>query len=174
MDSDSQKKILKLLLGIILLMFAIPANAIVDSSDNTTQKIEKSKYLERVENAKQKENSKNSVELDTKSYTKIQIQENSVLTLDDCINIALENSPSIQRYQDLVTVANSLLGQSKANYFPSLNLGTGYTGSYINAAGTSDYTNNYGVNVSINQLLFSFGKVGSRIKKARLNKIAAD
>lgn len=155
-------------------MFAIPANAIVDSSDNTTQKIEKSKYLERVENAKQKENSKNSVELDTKSYTKIQIQENSVLTLEDCINIALENSPSIQRYQDLVTVANTLLGQSKASYFPSLNLGTGYTGSYINGGGISDYTGSYGVNASINQLLFSFGKVGTRIKKARLNKIAAD
>jgi len=174
MDSGSQKKILNLLLAIMLLVFAMPANAIVESANETSQKIEKSKYLERVENSKQNENSKNSVKLDTKSYTKIQIQENSVLTLDDCINIALENSPSIQRYQDLVTVANSLLGQSKANYFPSLNLGTGYTGSYINAAGTSDYTNNYGVNVSINQLLFSFGKVGSRIKKARLNKIAAD
>ena len=37
MDSGSQKKILELLLGIILLVFAMPANAIVDSTDNKIQ-----------------------------------------------------------------------------------------------------------------------------------------
>ena len=159
----------------IFLLFANTANAIIDSAENKNQKIEKSKYLQKIEKINSNENSKDYVKLDTKSFTKIQIQENAILNLDDCINIALENSPSIQRFQDLVVVANSLLGQSKASYFPSLNLGTGYYGDYIRGNRIySDFDNSYGLNASLNQLLFSFGKVGTRIKKAKLNKIAAD
>ena len=176
MGRCSLKKILKLLILLfVFVVFANNANAIVDSAENRNQKIEKSKYLQKIEKMNSDENSKDAVKLDTKSFTRVQIQENAILNLDDCINIALDNSPSIQRYQDLVVVANSLLGQSKASYFPSLNLGTGYYGDYLNGGGIrSSFDNSYALNASISQLLFSFGKVGTRIKKAKLNKIAAD
>lgn len=170
------KKILHLLLLIFLLLFANTANAIVDDANNskTEQKqTTKKRFLQRVKTDKTEENSKDVVKLDTKSYTKIQIQEHQELSLEDCIKIAIENSPSVQKYRDLVIVANSLLGQSKASYFPSLNLGTGYYGDYINSSGISSYGGYYGLKTSINQLLFSFGKVGTKIKKAKLNKIAA-
>lgn len=171
------KKILQSLLLIVLLLFANTANAIVDNVENSKQtqnQTTKKKILSRVSNDKKIKKSKDVVELDTKSYTKIQIQENQELTIDDCIKIALANSPSVQKYKDLVKVANSLLGQTKANYFPSLNIGTGYYGDYLTGGGISNYSGYYGLKTSINQLLFSFGKVGTKIKKAKLNKIAAD
>lgn len=105
----------------------------------------------------------------------MEIKDGATLTLDECINIALANSPSIKKYKNLVTTANALLGQSKASYFPSLSLGTGYYGTYDSISGGSNNSDNsYGLNASLNQLLFSFGKVGAKIKKAKLNKIAAD
>ena len=104
----------------------------------------------------------------------IEIQDGAILSLNDCIRIALTNSPEIKKYKNLVRQANALLGQSKASYFPSLSLGTGYYGNFNNNDGTSISDNSYGLNASLSQLIFSFGKVGAKIKKAKLNKIAAD
>ena len=176
------KKILKLFFIMVVLMFANTANAIVDVADESKNQQEtssstKKRFLKRVKADKADKAdkiSKDAIQLDIKSYTKTQIKDGSELSLEDCIKIAIENSPSIQRYRDLVSVANSLLGQSKASYFPSLTLGTGYSGDYLNVLGSSDFMNSYSFNAGLNQLLFSFGKVGTRIKKAKLNKIAAD
>ena len=184
-----------------LLAFLNNANAIVDVEkkseiQQTTVDIQpqntKKRFLERIRADKSDEiqkKSKDTVTLDSnvtensnKNSTqsnikidKIEIADGSTLSLEECIKIALKNSPSIRTYEDLVVTANAILGQSKANYFPSLGIGTGYTG-YVDKINhrTSDFENSYGVDASISQLLFSFGKVESRIKKARLNKIAAD
>ena len=104
----------------------------------------------------------------------VEIQDSAVLSLEDCIRIALTNSPSVKKYKNLVKHANAILGQSKASYFPSLSLGTGYYGKFNNNDGNSTSDNSYGLNASLSQLIFSFGKVGTKIKKAKLNKIAAD
>lgn len=104
----------------------------------------------------------------------VEIQDGAVLSLEDCIRIALTNSPSVKKYKNLVKHANAILGQSKASYFPSLSLGTGYYGKFNNNDGNSTSDNSYGLNASLSQLIFSFGKVGTKIKKAKLNKIAAD
>lgn len=104
----------------------------------------------------------------------VEIQDGAVLSLEDCIRIALTNSPSVKKYKNLVKHANAILGQSKASYFPSLSLGTGYYGKFNNNYGNSTSDNSYGLNASLSQLIFSFGKVGTKIKKAKLNKIAAD
>ena len=162
--------------------FTNNANAIVDTNLNDTktqteQTPQKKKFLKRIftEKNDDKTTSKDEITFKIEEQTNtLNIKENSTLTLDDCIKIALENSPSIQKYQDLVTVANSLLGQSKSSYFPSLTLGTGYYGSYSSSSGRSESDSSYGVDASLKQLIFSFGKVGARIKKAKLNKIAAD
>lgn len=178
------KKITKILLSLFIIFFTFAncANAIVDTpaqntQPQTEQTPQKKKFLKRVFADKNGEitNSKDEVTLQAQEQTNtVNIKENSTLTLDDCIKIALENSPSIQKYQELVTVANSILGQSKASYFPSLSLGTGYYGTYTSTSGYSDSNNSYGLDASLRQLIFSFGKVGAKIKKAKLNKIAAD
>lgn len=180
---------------IVVLLFANSANAIVDTDKNSTsvqqnssaEKVTKKRFLERIKINKDDDTKKSKDEVvlksdvnsnSTKAETptaKVAIQENSTLHLEDCIDIALKNSPSIRKYQDLVKVANAILGQSKSNYFPSLGLGTGYTGSYLNQKGSSSsFDNAYGFDASISQLIYSFGKVESTIKKAKLNKIAAD
>ena len=150
-----------LLLIIISLTFTHSAYAVVDNAPNSSTATPKTKN----------KTSKTNIEV-----KKFEIKENATLSLDDCIKIAIENSPTIKKYKDLVLVADSLMGQSKSSYFPSLNLGTGYVGDYQKFSGgiSFDFDNSYNINASISQLLFSFGKVNSRVKKAKLNKIAAD
>lgn len=160
-------KILLLSLIISSLVFANCVYAVVDVIPNAENQ-------QKIEKKKKKDSKKNKTITLQETTEKFEIKENSTLSLDDCIKIAIENSPTIKKYQNLVVIANSLTGQSKSSYFPSLNLGTGYSGDYNNTDGNSDFNNSYKINASISQLLFSFGKVSSRIKKAKLNKIAAD
>ena len=173
------KKAVKYLLSLLLvvLLFANSASAIEDAQKP------KRNFLKRVKiEEKSDKTSKDEIKLEAERVShadvhtaKISIQDGATLTLEECIDIALKNSPSVRKYENLVKTANAILGQSKSNYFPSLNLGTGYTGYYQhNKNYNSEFENSYGLNASISQLLFSFGKVGSLIKKARLNKIAAD
>ena len=181
------KKILQLSLILFFLVFANTANAIVDDAQNKenssqnqstqNQQPAKKKFLQRIKTDKNDNvDSKDAITYATEVNTnKVQIKDGSTLTLQDCIEIALANSPSVQRYKDLVEVANALLGQSKASYFPSLTLGTGYYGDAMSGNVVSyDFDSSYRLNASLSQLIFSFGKVGTRIKKAKLNKIAAD
>ena len=116
---------------------------------------------------------KNTVEL--KTQENIVIKEGDNLTLQDCINIALQNSPSIKMYKNLVVRANAIIGEAKSSYFPSLQAGTGYYGTFSRISGFGNTSSNsYELNASLSQLIYSFGKVGTLIKKAKLNKIAAE
>ena len=104
------KKITKILLSLFIIFFTFAncANAIVDTpaqntQPQTEQTPQKKKFLKRVFADKNGEitNSKDEVTLQAQEQTNtVNIKENSTLTLDDCIKIALENSPSIQKYQE--------------------------------------------------------------------------
>lgn len=159
------KKILQIL-SIFFVLFAL-CNCVYAIED-----VQKNKNKEVVLKEEVKENApKDDL---SRMEANVEIQDGAVLSLEDCIRIALTNSPSVKKYKNLVKHANAILGQSKASYFPSLSLGTGYYGKFNNNDGNSTSDNSYGLNASLSQLIFSFGKVGTKIKKAKLNKIAAD
>lgn len=159
------KKIVQIL-SIIFVLFAL-CNCVYAIED-----VQKNKNKEVVLKKEVKENApKDDL---SRMEANVEIQDGAVLSLEDCIRIALTNSPSVKKYKNLVKHANAILGQSKASYFPSLSLGTGYYGKFNNNDGNSTSDNSYGLNASLSQLIFSFGKVGTKIKKAKLNKIAAD
>lgn len=159
------KKILQIL-SIFFVLFAL-CNCVYAIED-----VQKNKNKEVVLKKEVKENApKDDL---SRMEANVEIQDGAVLSLEDCIRIALTNSPSVKKYKNLVKHANAILGQSKASYFPSLSLGTGYYGKFNNNDGNSTSDNSYGLNASLSQLIFSFGKVGTKIKKAKLNKIAAD
>ena len=50
----------------------------------------------------------------------IPITEGATLSLDDCIELAIKNSPEIEIYKQQVEVQDSRVGQSKASYFPTV------------------------------------------------------
>ncbi len=103
-----------------------------------------------------------------------EIQQGATLSLNDCIELALQNSQDIKVYEEYIKMYDYRVGQSKANYFPSIGANVGYN---LNSSGSkyrSSKTNNSSANISLNQLIYSFGKVFSQVKMQKFYKIAAE
>jgi outer membrane protein len=60
------------------------------------------------------------------TFNKILAEESEKITLKDCINMAMDNNPSVIRARQDIKVAESLKTQALATYLPNLK----YTGTY--------------------------------------------
>jgi len=102
----------------------------------------------------------------------VKVEKGAVLTLKDCITIALNNNPNIKTAKYNYKVSKSNVGVAKSDYFPTIGVGTGYnfTDTNTSRANTSDGV--YNVEATINQLLFNFGKTNANIKKQKFYLIA--
>ncbi len=102
----------------------------------------------------------------------IKVEQDSVLSLNDCISIALNNNPAIKnaRYNWGISKANVNIARSE--FFPTLGVGTGYN---YNSTDTKNYTSNtnvYSIETTLNQLLWNFGRTNARIKMQKFYLIA--
>jgi outer membrane protein len=108
------------------------------------------------------------------------IKEGERLTLDQCIDIAVKNQPSILQYFYTSQVNEALLGQAKSSYYPQLDVKSNYT-SYNSVTKFGDpnttltqYGYNYiGNNIGVQQKIYDFGKREANVDVARLNMLSA-
>lgn len=97
-------------------------------------------------------------------------QPGNVLTLDEAIQIALENHPSIKASKERIGAQEAVVGQQVAAYYPTISMTNFYqTG---NQAGTSvGVTNNavetYLMRTGVNMTLYNFGKREGTVQSAR-------
>ncbi len=103
-----------------------------------------------------------------------EITQGSTLSVNDCVELAIKNSPQIQIYQEYIDIQNSRVGQSKSSYFPTLGASVGYDFANTENKYRSNHSNNSSAKVALNQLIYSFGKVFSQIKMQKFYKIAAE
>lgn len=103
-----------------------------------------------------------------------EITETSVLGLEDCIELAIKNSPKINMYKNYALMAKSRVGQAKSDYFPNLSAGSGYYGQADSHANNSGNNNYYSASASLNQLIFNFGKTNAKINMQKFSEIAAE
>ena len=118
-----------------------------------------------------------SLSLQTNAIQTIKIEQNSDLGLNDCIKIALNNSPVIKKYILNLDVAKSTVGVAKSAYFPSISLGAGYKqgfGERNHNFGSYQTRTLPGFDASLSQLLWNFGKTDANIRMEKFNKIAAE
>lgn len=109
-----------------------------------------------------------------------------LLSLDDCVAYALKHDPNIKNAKDTQKIQKALIGEAKSNYFPTLLGRTGYnlnnvkyfgnmnnfvigSGSYGGGAETSINNNYYGLNMSVNQLIWDFGYTAAKINMNKYN-----
>ena len=98
----------------------------------------------------------------------------SALTIKDCIQKALSNSPYIKRAKINYEMAKKNVKLAQSVYFPTVSLGAGY--EFSNREGTtivSTTGNNFNVKAGISQLIWNFGKTSANIKMQKFNKIVA-
>ena len=109
------------------------------------------------------------------------IEKGSTLSMKDCLEIALNNSPLVKRARYNYGVSSKTYSISKAAYFPTIGVGTGY---YVNTSSSSgggragmynrNMNNNYySAEASINQLIWNFGKTNANIRMNNFYRIAA-
>lgn len=101
------------------------------------------------------------------------IQKGAKLTMSDCIQIALKNSPLINKAYYNYHVSKNDEKIAKAAFFPTIGVGTGYTYNTNSSNRMSNNTDNYNAQATLSQLIFNFGKTNAQIKMQKFNKIAA-
>lgn len=102
----------------------------------------------------------------------IKVKQGSVLSLNDCIAIALNNSPEIKSAQYEYWITKTDVNIAKSQFFPTIGLGAGYDFTDTKAGARSSDINSYNLNASLNMLLFDFGKTYAQIKMQKFYLIA--
>lgn len=106
--------------------------------------------------------------------------EVKVLSVDDCVKIALENNPNIKIYKERANIAKSNVTLAWSDYFPTITASTGYTLNYNHISNneedvesTSSTTNSFQAQAGVNQLIWDFGKTVANINMAKYNEKAS-
>lgn len=109
-------------------------------------------------------------------FKPVDIHNGSVLTILDCVAAAFKNSPKIKRQKYNLDIAKSNLGIAKSQYFPVINIGAGFYNE--NNSDNTYYSSHYrelpSVGVSVNKLVWNFGKTTAYIKMEEFYKIGAE
>jgi len=106
------------------------------------------------------------------------IAKDEVLTLARCIDIALQQQPSLLASMYTVNANQSKVGEAQAAYFPQVNVSGGYTRtqplpgstlSSVTRSGRVPSFDSYTGTAALTQLLYDFGKTPTQVGIAKLN-----
>lgn len=102
----------------------------------------------------------------------INVQQGSVLSLNDCISIALNHNPAIKNARYNYGISKSNVGVARSEFFPTVGVGTGYSYNTASSSKINTDTNAYTVQATLNQLLWNFGRTNANIKMQKFYLIA--
>ena len=103
-----------------------------------------------------------------------EIEKGTTLSIDNCVELALKNSPQIQIYEQYIKIQDYKVGQSKSSYFPTIGASIGHEYGNTDVGYRSSQNRGSSARVALNQLIYSFGKVFSQVKMQKFYKIAAE
>ena len=104
------------------------------------------------------------------------VREGDVLSLEECVSVAINNSPVIKGKAYNLQVAISNVGIAKSAYFPSFGIDGGVYQDYNSNKNYNGSSNRElpQMNIYLSQLLWNFGKTNSLIRMERFYKLAAE
>ena len=102
------------------------------------------------------------------------IQTLSTKTIEECVNYAINNNPSLAVSREQVKAAKIGVNIQKANFAPRLTARVNYNHA-MNKSENIPTTNrdSLGFNAGISQLIWDFGKTTARINMAKYNTLSA-
>jgi len=99
----------------------------------------------------------------------------TMLTLHDCIENALANHPDIRAAQESLNAGQGRVTQAASPYLPQVTASTGYSDSHaLGGAFGETITKTYTTTLSVNQVLYDFGKTGNALDAARFGTQSAE
>ena len=109
-------------------------------------------------------------------FKQIEVKNGSVLDIMDCVSVAFQNSPKIRQHKYNLDIAKSNVGIAKSHFFPTL--GAGVSFYHENNSDNVNFERRYrelpNVAVTLNQLIWDFGKSTSFIRMENFYKIGAE
>lgn len=109
-------------------------------------------------------------------FKPVKIQKGSTLNIMDCVSVAFQNSPKIRRHKYNLDIAKSNVGIAKSQFFPTLGVGVGFY--HENNSDNETFERRYrefpNIAVTLNQLIWDFGKSTAYIKMEEFYKIGAE
>ena len=94
-----------------------------------------------------------------------------IVSVDDCVKIALENNPTILSQLISKDIYKNKIAQAWSNYFPKLNAGISYSKNDMLMTNFKFPMQEYSLwnlpNVGFNQLIYDFGKTGAQAGVAK-------
>lgn len=156
-------------------------SASVYAADNSTQPQKKSvisklKFWNNHKSKKVKKAKVTEIQLPpVQGKPKIPLSQMAVMTIDDCVNYALEHNPQLKVSQERIEAARAGIGQARANYAPRFSVG--YNLYHKNNQATMvvrSYDNAMGLNVKISETIWDFGRTTAKIKMAKYDTQAAE
>lgn len=104
------------------------------------------------------------------------IKEGSVLNVQDCVSLAFKNSPKVKEKKYELDIAKSNIKLAQSRYFPTLSYGAGFI--YERNSNSIYYDKRYrdlpNIAVSVNKMIWDFGKTTANIKMEQFYKIVAE
>ena len=109
-------------------------------------------------------------------FKKAFVEKNDILSITDCVSIAFHNSPVIKKYKYNLDLAQSNVGIAKSEYFPVISAGVGYySTNHSNGEEYHSHVSEFpNVAVTVNKLVYNFGKTTAYIKMEEFYKIGAE
>lgn len=99
----------------------------------------------------------------------------TVLTLHDCIGNALAHHPSIRAAREALNAGQGRVVQATSPYLPQVTASTGYSESHaLGGAFGESITKSYTTTVSVNQVLYDFGRTGNALDSAKYGAQSAE
>ncbi len=104
-----------------------------------------------------------------KAWAEEVIKNGESLNLERCIEIALKKHPNIIAAMNTVNINQSRVGQAKANYYPQIDLSSGYSKFSSVSSTTNRSFDEYSSSITLGQNIYDFGKTATQVKIQRLN-----
>ena len=104
---------------------------------------------------------------------KIPFNQLKVMTIEDCVNYAMEHNPNLFSSKSRVEAVKTGANQQRANYYPRLTARVNYNHDSSNTKLTSTNANSIGFNAGISEMIWDFGRTTAKINMAKFNYLSA-
>jgi outer membrane protein len=97
------------------------------------------------------------------------------LTLRDCVDMALKNQPAIMAARESVYAGQGRVTQARSPYLPQVSASTGYSENHsLGGAFGDSIAKGYTTTLSVNQMIYDFGRSGNTLDAARSGARSAE
>lgn len=104
---------------------------------------------------------------------KIPFNQLSTMTIDDCVEYAINHNPNLFASNERIKAAKSGIGQARSNYAPRLTGRVNYNHNDTKATNMNTNQDSVGFNVGISEMIWDFGRTTARINMAKYDTESA-